>query len=297
MGLEQGMLRFRDDGTFTIVQFADMHIHDDEETNRLTLALVEKVLDEVQPDLVVLTGDTIFGSESKSPGEAYLFAVSPFERRGVPWCAVFGNHDDEGSMSRQELMDVWQTCSYNLSEPGPKEVSGVGNYYQLVKGAKTDEPKAVLYFLDSQSYGTEEVGTWGWIKPDQVQWYYQTARLLNHGRSTPLPALAFFHIPLPEYNLVWELGCCDGSKNEEICCPKLNTGMFAAMYEAGDVMGVFVGHDHVNDFAGELYGIRLCFGRGTGYGTYGKEGFARGARIIRLYEDKRDFTTWVTLDE
>lgn len=64
------MLRFRDDGTFTIVQFADMHIHDDEETNRLTLALVEKVLDEVQPDLVVLTGDTIFGSESKSPGEA-----------------------------------------------------------------------------------------------------------------------------------------------------------------------------------------------------------------------------------
>ena len=36
---------------------------------------------------------------------------------------------------------------------------------------------------------------------------------------------------------------------EKACAPKLNTGMFAAMKEAGDVMGVFVGHDHDNDYA------------------------------------------------
>lgn len=290
-------LRFRTDGTFTIAQFTDMHIHDDEETNRRTLRLVERVMDDVKPDLVVLTGDIIYGADCTSPAEAYLSAVSLFERRGVPWCAVFGNHDDEGSMSRRELMELWNTCSYNLSEPGPEEVSGVGNYYRLIKGAKVDEPKAILYFLDSQSYGTEEIGGWGWLKPDQVHWYYQTAQKLNQGRDIPLPALAFFHIPLPEYELVWQLGNCEGSKHEEICCPKLNTGMFAAMCEAGDVIGVFVGHDHINDFIGELYGIYLGYGRGTGYGTYGKQGFARGARIIRLYEDKREFSTWVVLDE
>ncbi len=40
-------------------------------------------------------------------------------------------------------------------------------------------------------------------------------------------------------------------------------------------MGTFVGHDHVNDFVGDLYGIRLCYGRATGFNTYGRQGFTR----------------------
>jgi hypothetical protein len=72
--------------------------------------------------------------------------------------------------------------------------------------------------------------------------------------------------------------------------------MFAAMHEMGDVMGVFVGHDHVNDFIGDLHGIRLAYGRATGYNTYGRQGMARGARVIRLVEGEQDFTTWLRLE-
>ena len=61
---------------------------------------------------------------------------------------------------------------------------------------------------------------------------------------------------------------------------------------AVDVMGTYVGHDHINDYEGDLYGIRLCYCRGTGFHTYGREGFPRGARIIQLMEGKRDFRTW-----
>src|SRR5690606_23438740 len=101
---------------------------------------------------------------------------------------------------------------------------------------------------------------------------------------------------LPEYNEVWDFHVCYGEKHEPICSPIINTGFFAALHEAGDVLGTFVGHDHINDFIGELHGIRLCYGRGSGFNTYGKEGFARGARIIRLHEGVRSFETWLRLE-
>lgn len=58
------------------------------------------------------------------------------------------------------------------------------------------------------------------------------------------------------------------------------------MVEMGDVMGTFVGHNHHNDFFGDLHGIRLCYSRVSGYGK-GREDFARGARIIMLKEGER----------
>ena len=78
--------------------------------------------------------------------------------------------------------------------------------------------------------------------------------------------------------------------------PALNSGFFAALVEAGDVMGAFCGHDHVNDYEGELFGVRLAYGRATGFAEYGREGFPRGARVIRLYEGRRRFDTWVRLE-
>jgi hypothetical protein len=77
----------------------------------------------------------------------------------------------------------------------------------------------------------------------------------------------------------------------------VNSGFFAAMVERGDVMGTFAGHDHINDYEGELYGIRLCYGRGSGHSCYGQDGFQRGARVIRLRQDQRGFDTWVRQDD
>ncbi|XP_057463085.1 uncharacterized protein LOC130753138 [Actinidia eriantha] len=52
------------------------------------------------------------------------------------------------------------------------------------------------------------------------------------------------------------------------------------MVEAGDVKVVFTGHDHVNDFCGELTGIYLCYAGGFGDHAYGKAGWARRARVV-----------------
>src|SRR5690606_31314639 len=75
------------------------------------------------------------------------------------------------------------------------------------------------------------------------------------------------------------------------CCPRVNTGLFAAMLEQGDVMGVVAGHDHTNDYWGDLYGIRLCYGRVTGQNDGGIVN--RGGRVIRLFAEPADFETWI----
>ena len=279
------------------MQFTDLHVQNGEPEDELTAALMGEVLDAEQPDLVALTGDLISGRKCVDPAASWRRAVAPVLERGLPWAAVFGNHDDEGALSRAELMDVQLTMPQCLSSPGPDDVSGVGNYVLSVRAGETDEPAATLYFLDSNAYAETHIAGYGWIRRDQIAWFLRTtAELRGWQRRSNLPALAFFHIPLPEYNQTWDMQVCYGHKFEPVCCPLLNSGFFAAMHEAGDVMGAFVGHDHINDFHGELYGIRLCFGRGTGFNTYGREGFKRGARVIRLREGERTFETWLRLE-
>ena len=68
--------------------------------------------------------------------------------------------------------------------------------------------------------------------------------------------------------------------------------MFAAMKEAGDVMGMFVGHDHDNDYAVMWKDILLAYGRFTGGNTEYNH-LPNGARIIVLDEGARTFTSWI----
>lgn len=295
-GIPVPKLRFRADGTFTIAQFTDLHWHNGEELDRMTLQVMCKVLEAEQPDLVVLTGDNLGGKGCTDPERSVSQLVGPLETSGVPWAVVFGNHDDEGSVSRAGLMELYRSYKGCLAEPGPPDLPGVGNYVLTVAADRGTVP-TILYFLDSNSYAPEEIGGYGWVHHDQVAWYRRTARALANAHAPGLPALAFFHIPLPEYDSVWQHATCYGRKEESVCCPRLNSGLFAAMVEQGDVMATFVGHDHVNDYVGEWMGIHLAYGKVTGYQTYPRDGSPRGARIIRLTAGRRHFSTWLRLDD
>ena len=168
-----------------------------------------------------------------------------------------------------------------------------------VWGRAEDKVAALLYALDLGDYSRNaRVPGYGWIGHDQVQWYLRQSQQWNSGtEGDELPALAFFHIPFPEYQTVWDQEICYGSKNESVCSARTQAGFFSAMLDQGDVMATFCGHDHVNDYWGELYGIRLYYGRATGFNTYGKEGFNRGARVIRLIEGERKLESWLRLDD
>lgn len=292
------LLKFRDDNTFTIVQFTDIHWKDGGEADLDSRALMAQVLESEQPDLVVFTGDVVGGYQCDDPIQAFHEAVSTVEESRIPWAVVFGNHDTEKIITRQQLMEAVTGYEFAIAERGPEEISGYGNYVLQVADID-DRPAATLYFMDSGSFSSlPHVKGYDWIRRDQVNWYVeQSEQLTAQNGGTPLPALAFFHIPLPEYRDVWDREICYGNKLENVCCPEINTGLFSAMVEKGDVMGTFVGHDHINDFCGTLHGVRLCYGRATGYNTYGKEGFPRGARVIRLSAGERQFESWLRLDD
>ncbi|TFE27207.1 metallophosphoesterase family protein [Cohnella luojiensis] len=291
-------LKFREDGTFTIIQFTDMHYGDGKEEERdadgQTAALVEQVIASEKPDLVVLTGDMIWSHGVADPKASFRRAIAPIVNSQVPWAAVYGNHDAEDGVSREELLDIQRESENCLTSAGPADINGVGNFVLKVKGSTGNGDTAALYFFDSGINAPDPIGGYAWIHPDQIHWYTQQSRKLAEGSGGPLPALAFFHIPVPEYEAAWNGDQVIGTKEEKVECPKINTGLFGAMVQMGDVMGAFVGHDHDNDYCGTVHGIRLCYGRVTGYNCYGK--LQRGARVIRLREGKRDFDTWIVQD-
>ena len=287
---------FRSDGSFKIIQFTDIHWHNGEASDQRSAELMESVAHAEAADLIVLTGDILSGGGCENAAASMRQINHIMQRCSTPWTAVFGNHDDEGTADRKELMNVMQESELSLSEQGPEDISGVGNYVLTVQDSESDSPGALLYFIDSGSYAQTDIGGYDWIKRDQIEWFLKESAHYTEVVGHQLPALAFFHIPIPEYHEVWDFSTCYGAKYEDICAPRINTGLFAALHEAGDVLGTFVGHDHINDFCGDLYGIRLCYGRATGYNTYGKDGFPRGARVIELKEGERKFETWLHLE-
>ena len=294
----RGTLRCRSDGSFTLVQFTDTHFENGGEADRNTADLMAAVLDTEQPDLVVFTGDVLGGQGAHNPEAAWQMAAAPLVARDLPWCTVFGNHDDECDATRAELLAMQQRIPGCLTRSGPAGISGLGNYTLRIKAHRGRDIAAVLCCLDSNTYAETSIGGHGWVREDQVRWCSRTLRSLAAAPATArTPVLAFLHIPLPEYVEVWQTGSCLGEKHEAVCCPNINTGLFAAMHLAGNVRGVFAGHDHINDYEGLLYGIRLCYGRATGYNTYGRDDFKRGARIIQVHEGEPDFTSWLRLED
>ena len=289
-------LKFRESGCFKIVQFTDIHWHNGEPTDQQSADLIKSVSRAESPDLIVLTGDILSGGGCNNAIVSLQQVIEILDQCAIPWTAVFGNHDDEGTANRHELMAVMQENDLSLVEPGPEEIAGVGNYVLTVQSSDETKPAALLYFIDSGSYAPTGIGGYDWIKQSQIKWYLSESKKYTGPIGHRLPALAFFHIPIPEYHEVWDFHACYGVKYEDICAPRINTGFFAALHEAGDVVGTFVGHDHINDFWGDLHGIRLCYGRASGYNTYGKDGFPRGARVIQLREGERQFETWLHLD-
>ncbi|MCD9023562.1 metallophosphoesterase family protein [Cohnella silvisoli] len=291
--MKHNKLRFRSDGTFKIVQFTDMHIRDGIEPDKdvQSLTLIQQIIAAQKPDLIVLTGDVISSYDVEDQEGTFRRAIAGVVHSGIPFAVVYGNHDSEKGISRQRLNEILKEFANNLSEDGPEDIHGVGNYIHTVAGSANEEDAAVLYFFDSGDSAPKSIGGYEWIHPDQVHWYRQESSKLAQKNGSPLPGLAFFHIPIPEYEQVWQDGTIKGNKGEKVCCPKLNSGLFTAMLEQGDVIGTFAGHDHDNDYVGDLHGIRLCYGRVTGNGTYGE--LERGARVISLYEGKREFDTWI----
>lgn len=290
-------LRFNADGKFKIVQFTDIHWIYDDSRSDVAAENMRYILDAEKPDLVVYTGDLVFAKPAKP---AYDKALEPVIERGLPFAVILGNHDIEYDLTGEEILQHLQSKPGNLTST-VEGVAGVTNYALTIKNRVGDHEAAVLYFFDTHSMSADKTISDGyaWVERDQIEWYRNESNrhtALNGGSQ--LPSLAFIHIPLPEYQeaAVNPNTFLVGTRKEAVCCPEINTGLFSQMLMQHDVMGVFAGHDHVNDYITEWKKIALAYGRYSGGSTvYHDIQGGNGARIIELTEGERSFSTWIRL--
>lgn len=290
---QKKQLSFNADETFKIVQITDTHYNNENPKSEVAIQMLNQVLDIEKPDLVVFTGDIAMAEDMKAAWEK---VTAPVVSRQIPWTFVFGNHDAERWATKEQIFDIITDIPYCMAERGRKDVSGLGNYVVPVWDENNSKVAALIYCMDSQEYARKKgVGKYGWFTFDQIRWYQKESnKWIKKNGGEPFPALAYLHIPLPEYKAAWENESVKpvGMRHEEICSPELNTGMYAAMLLQGDVMGVFAGHDHVNDFIGDYHGIALGYGRFSGgKNTYGN--LTNGVRVVVLKKDQRQFDTWI----
>ncbi|MDP4174127.1 MAG: metallophosphoesterase family protein [Bacteroidota bacterium] len=289
------ILKFDQSGKFKIVQFTDVHLKiENKQRSDSVINTIKFVIDKEKPDMVVFTGDVVTSNDVK---KAWAAVTEPIIDAKVPWAVVFGNHDHEHGLTNAQIMKYLESLPLNQSKSGPKNISGSGNYVLEIKGFKSNNTKALLYCFDSNAYtgkeNNKELGEYDWIKNDQIQWYRnESIRFTKNNKGNPYPALAFFHIPLPEYNTIKAFSTTIGDKDEDVASPVINSGMYCAILESKDIMGVFCGHDHNNNYIGTLNDIALAYGCKTGKDSYGK--LSKGGRVIVLYEGERKFDTWIT---
>ncbi len=69
----------------------------------------------VNPDLIILTGDIIYG-EFDDNGSALLKFIEFMESFQIPWAPVFGNHDNESKMGADWQCQQFENAEYCLFE-------------------------------------------------------------------------------------------------------------------------------------------------------------------------------------
>lgn len=329
----QKPLQFRKDGTFRILHITDLHqvspLMDDEADRQIpvdrdieTMNVIEKCIEQSDPDLVVFGGDNISGYWEEYTYEFFVETirkiVEPVKKRNIPLAIVFGNHDSEGQEIRQFLrrenhINIYAEYENFRSSYNDEDVYGCGNCALPVLDSKGEKINWNIWLMDSNDYNRDEnhnqLDGYASLHSDQLQWYDKKANELkeNNG-SVPVPAVLFQHICVNELRDIVEecdenadgafesgnrffkakSGTLSDGVMREYPCPGSERNQLPLWVKNGDVVAAFFGHDHVNTFTTEIQGIKLIQTIGSGYQSYGKE---RGGRIITLHENSRDFDT------
>lgn len=310
-------LRFKN-GRFRIMQITDTQ--ESAAVAGDTLKLIKEALERYRPDLVVFTGDQIkgysptfkTGNVKEKVENCIRTILDPLVCRGIPFVFTFGNHD------RQGLSMTEQTAYYDSFDNCLNRGSATLNV--PIRAEHSDKTVFNLYVIDSN--GDAKGGGYEPVTQEQIAWYRETRERLCQENGAYVKSLVFQHIPVDEYyqlltktdrktkgavrayrthkneyyvlneNLVHQ-----GEINEPASVPDVNTGEFDAFCEAGDILGMYVGHDHKNSFMGTYRGIDLGFTPSAGFNTYGN-GVKRGVRIFDIDEQEpENYKTFVVTFE
>jgi HAD superfamily hydrolase (TIGR01509 family) len=277
---------YQKDGSFKVLQFTDLHLMDNDNDIK-TKKLLDKLIKRVSPDLICFTGDQTMSDKAPM---LYQKLAAWIEVHSIPWTYVFGNHDTDFNVTYDHILEGLNS-PHLIFKPGPKAF-GVGNFFiELRANRKT---KGILFFLDthvSDYYMIDDKPTWGYgsLKVNQLKWYDQVLSQYHYPYEKVPDSLIFMHIPPYEFSLVDQnqKDSFTGTFEEKPCTPPVANKLMTYLHKQNSTKGIFVGHDHYNDFSFYHDNILLAYGRVSGYYEYGRKGYEKGARVISLFEDGR----------
>ena len=264
-----------------------------------------KTVEKVQPDLIIVLGDMVYPiaiiSGSANNKKQSQFVSDFMEKFEIPWCFVFGNHDQEKSSitKKPQLADIYSRGKYCLFQKGNPNIDGCGNY--IIK-LKTEDKKDVdaLVFLDSNMYiGKGFYSGFDHVHDNQIEWYKSEMKRLSVNNDMIIPSFAFMHIPIKEFYEAWQkcyLGSDEvtyhcgfvGEKDNYFGYPKTRpTHIFEDMVNLGSTKAMFFGHDHLNTISLTYKGIRLSYPMSIDYMAYigiKKKNTQRGGTVFEVDE-------------
>ena len=314
------MLRFNSDHKFKIMQIADTQ--EIPAVSPDTLSLINNALDREKPDLVIFTGDQIKGYSKKFKKDPAIIEgtidtlVEPIAKRNIPFMVTYGNHDAQCGVDNRGQYKFYAKYD-NFISGDLRNADDVGTADIQIYSSTEDKPVFELYIIDSHGKAKDGAG-YAPVNKGQIKWYVSRREQLKAENGDYLPSLVFQHIPVPEFfdvikkvpkgtkGAVPAYGAHEneyfvlnvetiaegGFMLESPASPDVNTGEFEAMSENGDVLGIYVGHDHNNSFVVKYKGVDLGYTQGAGFNVYGP-GENRGVRIFELDETApREYKTY-----
>jgi len=285
---------------FKILQLTDSHIGGgifSIKEDKAVLDAIYTLVKASKPDLIIFTGDITYPFFPQSGNINNLKTQKQFaclmEKMQIPWTVTLGNHDTEiySIGDREEVADFYASdeleyCIFTKNPEG-ENLTGFGN--QIINIRDSDNTlNTSLVLFDSNAYINGNMFKYDIIRRDQVEWYRDAILSLSTeengiAEGEVVSSLAFFHIPLNEYQTAWDLyleGSDEvtylyGVKEEDILCPTKGDGLpvgtlFDEMVDLGSTKAAFCGHNHKNNFAVVYKGIQLTFGNSLTYlGLFG----------------------------
>ena len=263
---------------------------------------IEQVVREYNPDLIIITGDLVYGEYDDS-GRSFLNLIAFMEKLQIPWAPVFGNHDNESFMGADWQSQQLESAEYCLFKQ--RTLTGNGNYTVGIEQGGV--LKRVFFMLDSNGCGdASEISlanghtkTTAGFGQDQVDWYKSTANKIK--QQSPSIKLSFaFHIQIQAFADAYAKYGFDNvnTKNNTINIDTVidkadgDFGYLGAnlkgawdkdytIYNGLKALGVdsiFVGHEHLNSASVVYDGIRFQYGQKSS--VYDRANYLREDGII-----------------
>lgn len=285
---------------FKVLQLSDLHLTSNLDGGYAngkpeeTYANITQIISQTKPNLIVFTGDIFYHDLARV--QEFRSFMDSFK---IDWTFTFGNHDALTMEEKIEISNEMESSEYCLfkNEYENCETSHLGDHIILLKNKWSKKLRFAFYLFDSGIHQVKSDGKAHYesVYADQLEHYKECISTVNKeytrqkkNSSAQIPNIIFQHIPTEEFAIAYEdenSSKLYGEKLENPCYGEINTGEFETIKNMGG-KGIFVGHDHANNYGINYKGIILSYDGQIGYSNgYLNDDSTKSGILITIHPD------------